>query len=182
MARKAKTRFLVLGLMSQGPRTGYDVAVALREANAFFWHETFSSIYPMLAQLEHEGLIRAKPERRTARKRRSYTITARGRAALRLWLAEPPEPDVVRNELLLKLSFGDATDPAVLAGHVRYYLKRQEAAMTRLDEADSRVAKTPASKEQLLLWRLTVDLGRRVTAARLAWAKEAAARLDRLGG
>ena len=54
--------------------------------------------------------------------------------------------------------------------------------MTRLDEADSRVAKTPASKEQLLLWRLTVDLGRRVTAARLAWAKEAAARLDRLGG
>ena len=180
MARKAKTRFLVLGLLRQGPRSGYDIAVAVNEARAFFWHESFSSIYPMLKQLEDEGLIRTKSAERTGRRKRVYEITADGRAAVERWLAEPPAPDVIRNELLLKISFGDGTTPAVLAGHVQAYLRRLEEAAAELEEGTRRIEAVDASERQKIYWRLTADLGRRVTEARRAWAEDALCKLEQL--
>jgi PadR family transcriptional regulator AphA len=48
-----------------------------------------------------------------------YRITRSGRAALRRWLAAPPEPPKERDMLLLKMFFADLGDPAVLLAHIR---------------------------------------------------------------
>ena len=60
-----------------------------------------------------------KPERYV------YTITEHGQQELKEWLAEPVEEGVERNELLLKLFFGNAAVNEINREHVRRFREMQ---------------------------------------------------------
>ena len=95
------TAAAVLGYLTQGPHSGYEVAKGLDDMVGDFWNVTTSQIYRELANLADAGLVEAGPV--GARDRRPYSLTDTGRRALETWLAEAPGSDVVRIPLLLKL-------------------------------------------------------------------------------
>jgi DNA-binding PadR family transcriptional regulator len=180
MARRAKTRFLVLGMLSRGAMSGYEIAAEVREAISSFWRESFGSIYPTLAQLLHQGMIRRLPRVRAGRRRLSYRITPRGRAELRRWLSDPPEPDVIRNELLLKLYFGSEIGATILQGHLTAYRASQRSLLAYFGRVEEAVRAAPAEEARhKVYWLLCLDIGRRVTKARLAWVDRASTVLGR---
>ena len=78
------TRLLVLGLLDEGPMSGYDIQQKIRRADAERWGGVLpGSIYHALAKLEREGHIRlAGMERRGHRQKAVYQITDQGRAYL----------------------------------------------------------------------------------------------------
>ncbi|MFN2387162.1 MAG: PadR family transcriptional regulator, partial [Thermoanaerobaculia bacterium] len=84
---------VLLGLLADSPRTGYDLARALREELDPLWHAEFSQIYPALARLRRAGFVvlRVLGPRRGP-PRNLYRVTAAGRRELRRWLAEPSPP------------------------------------------------------------------------------------------
>ena len=99
--------YLLLGLVERlGPATPYALKQKVAESVGYFWTFSHSQIYAEAADLAGSGLLAADQEE-TGRRRRSYTITAAGRKALRTWLREPTEvqPEV-RDLGLLKLFFG----------------------------------------------------------------------------
>ena len=95
------TAAAVLGFLTTGERSGYDIAKGLQSLVGDFWNVTTSQIYRELRTLADEGLVVAGPV--GARDRRPYSLTGAGRAALNRWLDEPPGSDTVRVPLLLKL-------------------------------------------------------------------------------
>src|SRR5262249_14688905 len=124
MSRANRTEYVILGLLSSAPKSGYAIKNEVEEVIGHFWRESFGQIYPALERLQARGFVQRDSEPAGQRRRFVYTITASGREELRAWLAAPPEPDPVRYELLLKLFFGRNAAPDVLARHVSAYRER----------------------------------------------------------
>jgi PadR family transcriptional regulator AphA len=99
---------VILGLLSLGPRSGYDIKTVVDRSTRFFWAASYGQIYPELKRLEREGLIEGKDASNGARGRRVYELTAAGSDALRAWLLGTTTTIELRDESLLRLFFADA--------------------------------------------------------------------------
>jgi PadR family transcriptional regulator, regulatory protein PadR len=77
---------LVLGLLQDGPRHGYQIALELAERSQGMFHLKHGTLYPILHRLEADGRI-AGSWTEERRPRKVYRMTAAGR----LWLTEQRE-------------------------------------------------------------------------------------------
>lgn len=104
---------VLLGLLSDRPSTGYDLARSLERDLAPLWRAEISQIYPALARLRRAGfiLLRVLGPRHGPR-RNLYRITAAGRRELRRWLVEPAPPPSSKDEGLSRIAFLDALPPS----------------------------------------------------------------------
>jgi PadR family transcriptional regulator, regulatory protein AphA len=108
--------YVVLGLVARdGPSTPYAIKAAVGRGIAHFWQFPHSQIYAETERLARVGLL-AEEREQTGRRRRSYRITAGGRAVLAAWLAEPTDEALqVRSLGLLKLFFSQNAEPEDVA-------------------------------------------------------------------
>jgi PadR family transcriptional regulator len=82
--KKGSAELLVLSLLEDQPRHGYDISklIQTRSDGALRFHVT--SLYPLLHRLEKQGWIAGRwVEKAEQRRRRYYSLTPRGREALR---------------------------------------------------------------------------------------------------
>jgi DNA-binding PadR family transcriptional regulator len=63
-------------LLAEGPLNGYQIMQAIEERSDGLWRPSPGSVYPALAQLEDEGLVRTDAEE----DRRTYVLTDAGHA------------------------------------------------------------------------------------------------------
>ena len=105
------TAYVILGFLSWGPMSGYDIKAATDHSTRFFWAASYGQIYPELRRLAELGLIEGSEEPQGGRKRMAYSVTPAGEERLREWLGEGIEAFEMRDEGLLKL-FLSAADPA----------------------------------------------------------------------
>ena len=112
--RESRTRWVILGMLSAEPMTGYGLRKAIAGSVGHFWQESFGQLYPALRRLAAEGLVEGRATRGgPGRGGATYHVTPAGRAALAGWLAVPPALAPQRNEVLLKVFFAGAVPPAV---------------------------------------------------------------------
>src|SRR5881275_2659676 len=76
--RRGDVRVALLLLLAEEPRNGYQLMQEIEERSGGRWRPSPGSVYPTLAQLEDEGLIRATDRDGT----RLFEITDAGRAHL----------------------------------------------------------------------------------------------------
>jgi DNA-binding PadR family transcriptional regulator len=112
------TSYVVLGMLCHGPATSYDLKQRIAYTIGNFWAFAHSQIYDEPIRLVADGLVSETVEQ-GGRRKRTYSITVTGRAALREWLATPTtEQTEVRDLGLLKLffaAFGEHADLLRLA-------------------------------------------------------------------
>jgi DNA-binding PadR family transcriptional regulator len=99
-----RTQKALLGVLSFGPATGYEIRKFLSETTEHFWKESYGQIYPTLEGLKAESLIAVVDHKTSGRETRRFAIEPQGEAYLREWVRSPQflcKPG--RNELLLKL-------------------------------------------------------------------------------
>lgn len=106
------TAYVILGMVSREPRSGYEIKAAVDSTTRFFWAASYGQIYPELKRLSEAGLVEGVDASRGDRKRTVYKITADGEAELKDWLRQPPETVEMREEGLLKLFFAGVLKPA----------------------------------------------------------------------
>jgi len=99
------TAYVILGMVSREPRSGYEIKALVDDTTRFFWAASYGQIYPELKRLSEAGLLDGQDEPRGERKRTIYAITADGEDELKGWLRRPPETFEMREEGLLKLFF-----------------------------------------------------------------------------
>ena len=104
------TAYVVLGMLRDEPRSGYEIKRVVDHSTRFFWAASYGQIYPELGRLAEAGLVEGEPQPTGARKRTVYRLTDAGREELRRWLDKPPERLELRDEGLLKLFFAGAAD------------------------------------------------------------------------
>ncbi|HUB82413.1 MAG TPA: PadR family transcriptional regulator [Bryobacteraceae bacterium] len=82
--KKGSAEFLVLSLLEDQPRHGYDISklIQTRSGGAIRFHVT--SLYPLLYRLEERGLVAGRwVEKAEQRRRRYYSLTPAGHKVLR---------------------------------------------------------------------------------------------------
>lgn len=127
MAQKNILQFIILGLLHQQPRTGYELTKAFDSDLGEFWSAQHSQIYPQLRRLEEAGaIVHADEVTGEKLERKRYSLTATGEAALNDWLDEETVPAASgKDEFAVKLYFIDAlTDPrlpAMLAAQANFH-------------------------------------------------------------
>ena len=143
---------MLLGLLHESPKTGYDLARALREEMDPAWSAGFSQIYPALARLRRQGwvLLRVLGPRHGPR-RLLYRLTAAGRRELTRWLAGVPPSRGVNDPVLARVALSDALAP----GPRRALLAAAEEAAAA--EAGRLRALPPASGSRALARRTAIE-------------------------
>jgi DNA-binding PadR family transcriptional regulator len=77
-ARRGGIKFLILAVLADGPRHGYDIITALEEKSNGRYRPSPGSVYPTLTLLEEGAYVTGD----TADGKRVFTITDRGRELL----------------------------------------------------------------------------------------------------
>ena len=113
------TSYIVLGLLVRagGQATPYALKRMASTSVGNFWSLHHAQLYAEPERLARAGLLREEREA-GGRRRRSYSVTPAGRAALEAWLQVPAAvPGELRDPGLLQLFFG--ADRQALAGPQR---------------------------------------------------------------
>jgi DNA-binding PadR family transcriptional regulator len=77
-ARRGGIKYLILAVLAEGPRHGYDIITALEEKSNGRYRPSPGSVYPTLTLLEEGGYITGN----TAEGKRVFTVTDAGRELL----------------------------------------------------------------------------------------------------
>ncbi|HLZ57281.1 MAG TPA: PadR family transcriptional regulator [Ktedonosporobacter sp.] len=181
MSKESKSRYALLGMLSLAPMSGYDLKKLSEYSIGHFWNESYPQIYPMLKLLANEGLATSQVERQEGKPdRHVYTLTEKGWDELRQWLTEPFEPQIARNELLLKLFFGGLTQLPVSIEHVRRHRAMQERLLRQYEQTEAELRATRGDDPQYPYWLMTLSYGRSVAQALLDWCNETLATLGQM--
>jgi PadR family transcriptional regulator PadR len=82
--KKGSAELLVLSLLEDQPRHGYDISKLIQIRSGGFLRFHVTSLYPLLYRLEDRGWIESRwVEKAEQRRRRYYSLTPEGRKVLR---------------------------------------------------------------------------------------------------
>jgi len=180
-SEKTTTVESLLGLLSLGPKSGYEMRQMMERSTANFWSESFGQIYPALKSMVKDGLVTVEDQGVEARAKKVYRLTALGERRLRVWLGMEARPQVFRNELLLKVYFGDRADRGVIAEHVVAERERCEEKLERYEAALIRMETQHALHPAMPYWRMTVRCGILHARSTIEWCDETFAELEKRG-
>ena len=91
----------LLGLIAAEPMSGYGLTRLFARTLGRTWPAQHPQIYPALAALEEQGLLRVTEE--GPRRRKTYAVTADGLDEVQRWLRETAPDRTVRNEAILRV-------------------------------------------------------------------------------
>lgn len=174
MKEKSRTKYTVLGILAIEPFTGYEILKVIETSTNHFWSESEGQIYPALAQCVKDGYATCKQDnlKDSKRIRKVYTITTKGRKALKEWLQKQAQPPLVRNELLLKLFFGNNVGEQSNLDHLLKCKKEVEEECSTYKVIKEDLIKNYKNSPHLKYWLITLDYGIKLTKSKLAWCKE----------
>ena len=148
---------VVLGLLSFAPLSGYDIKATVDRSTRFFWAASYGQIYPELRRLEAAGLIEGEDAPKGERRRRVYSLTPAGRAALVEWLLGPTVTIEYRDESLLRLFFADALPREEALNLLVGRLNGHEQYLETLRAIDARAGQDPPFVNLVLEWGIAFN-------------------------
>lgn len=159
-------KIALLGLISVKPASGYDLKQSIERSIHFIWNATSPQIYSTLRKLRDDGLIstedmpqQGKPDKQV------HSITPEGRRALEAFVSEPIRSSVTRDEVLLRIFFGNLSGSDNMRRELQSYLERVRDERAYLEAVEARVCAHPgpnleARRFQLLSLRIKVAQSR----------------------
>lgn len=108
------TGFALLGLLSFGRElSGYELKQWADDSLRFFWTApAMSQVYRELERLAAAGYVDQRSlVRDGTRSTKVYRLSRTGEQAVRRWLAQTPEPPLLKHPIALRIFFGHLLDP-----------------------------------------------------------------------
>ena len=178
--RSSSSMEVLLGLLTIEPMSGYDLGQLIRDSVGHFWNESYGQIYPNLKRLEAGGFATSENKRQKGKPdRRIYSITEKGRERLAAWLAVAPQPEIPRNELLLKLFFGAQLSPEIAIQHVERMVECESGVLRGFKQIEEELAKNKEYPDAPY-WKMALRFGRMELKAHLRWGEETLAELRKI--
>ncbi|SCG48547.1 transcriptional regulator, PadR family [Micromonospora echinaurantiaca] len=149
---------VILGLIIECPRHGYDLEQVIERRGIRQWTEIgFSSIYYLLAKLESRGLVRAPDAPAAAKSRRVFQATVAGReAATRGALALIAELRPVPHPLLVGVANLALLSERQYAQALRDRLAQVEARIAAVRAAESAQAPLALPAREVFSYSLSL--------------------------
>jgi DNA-binding PadR family transcriptional regulator len=158
---------VTLALIGDGGASPQDLVDMNRRGGQIYYAVAASRLYAEPKRLEQLGYVTSEKRPGKTRERSFYTLTRKGREALRRWILEPPALPRIQNEAVPKLMSGDilGDDEQLLESllTLRDEIEEQQA---KLDEAQARLEALPHRRRYLLL---IIELGNRLLQVQREW-------------
>ena len=169
-----KTDFALLGILTHGPQSGYDIKKHISQSIGYFWQESYGQLYPTLKNLVASGFAKMHIETNEGKPdKKVYEITKEGRNHLKIWLANPIElMPKLRHELLLKLFFGSESSPEICIKHLEQYKTNCQDCYEELTDIKSLLENDFQNKKESTYWLLTVSYGLICSKSEVEWCNE----------
>lgn len=113
LSRKAPlttVSYVVLGLVGEGGEGAHDLAQILRRGNVYYAVAP-SQVYAEPKRLERLGYLSVRKEPGKTKPRNVYSLTDRGRQALREWMSQPASFPRLQNEAAVRIMAADIAGP-----------------------------------------------------------------------
>jgi PadR family transcriptional regulator, regulatory protein AphA len=164
------TSYAVLGLLTYGDRSGYDLTKLVEQSIGFFFTPAKSQIYSELKRLLSLGYVSEREVEQEGRPdKRVYAITDEGRAALRGWLEGPDvPPDEVKSTFMVKLFFGNHMSREGLLEQLEQARRQAVEELKHLET----IEKAIKDEDSLFYPYLTLKCGLKYCRAQIRWAEE----------
>jgi PadR family transcriptional regulator, regulatory protein AphA len=162
--------YVVLALVGREGAAPHDLVRMARGGQRLYYAGAASKIYEQPKRLERLGYLSAHKRPGKTRERTYYTLTDKGLAALREWLAEPSSFPRIQSEGVARVLASDlAEDERVVAESLQALREEIAELSAGVDEDERRAPAIPHRERQLKLVR---SLGRRLLQAHLDWIDE----------
>src|SRR5215210_1350084 len=130
------TEVAVLGLLSDGERSGYDLLRTAERSVGFFWTPAKTQLYAVLRKLVENGFATARRVRQLDRPDKTlYRITDAGLERLRAGL-EQIGSSVNNNPLELRIFFGEHRPLGAVVADLESLRERARAHLAELEEIE----------------------------------------------
>ena len=173
----------ILGFLSYGSMTGYDLAKAFSSSVRLFWNAQTSHIYLELNKLEKKEYVSCEIIIQTEKpSKKLYSITQKGKEEFLRWLAEENHEFSKgnKNAFLMKVFFSGNRSPKecidMLTDFIsdcRHYLNEMQQVPERISHYGSKV-----ETEQKLYWEISADFGYSYIDMCMDWAYRSIKRLE----
>jgi len=148
-------RFALLGLLAVEPASGYDLKRAINRSTYFIWNATGPQIYNTLHNLREEGFITSESKAQKGKPdKQIHTITAGGRAALKEFMGKPIRSSVTRDEVLLRIFFGNFASKNTIKRELGAYLDRIRQERAFMETTEARINAHPGGKHEARRFQL----------------------------
>lgn len=155
-------KFALLGLIALKPASGYDIKRIIDRSIYFVWNVTGPQIYNTLRTLREESLVSSESVAQQGKPdKQIHTITSTGMQALQEFANEPVRASVTRDDVLLRIFFGNFADDDVVMRELGAYLDRIRNERAFMAATEARIQAHPGERHkarefQLLSLRLKV--------------------------
>jgi DNA-binding PadR family transcriptional regulator len=168
--------YVTLALIGDGGASPQDLVEMNRSGGRIYYSVAASRLYAEPKRLEKLGYVSSVKRPGKTRERTFYTLTPKGREALRRWALEPPAPPRIQNEAVPKLIAGDIVgDDEQLLRSLLALRGAIEEDQARLDEARTRLEALPHRRTYLLLVH---ELGNRLLQLQREWLDDVERELE----
>lgn len=148
-------RFALLGLLAVEPASGYDLKRAINRSTYFIWNATGPQIYNTLHKLREEECITSRSLAQDGKPdKKIHTITSRGRTRLEEFMSEPIHASVTRDEVLLRIFFGNFAGKRAIRRELGSYLQRIRHECAYLEATEARINAHPGRKHEARRFQL----------------------------
>jgi len=166
-------RHALLGLLREGPASGYDLMQTFKLALHDTWPATQSQVYTELAKLAEDGLLSVTPQ--GPRGRKEYALTDAGLAELRRWLLETKPELHLRRDAILRVFLLGALTHDQAREYLTWLAARAADEATALDELG--VSVSWGDDDLSRYGQLVLEFGKQLSAMSNQWATWAASQI-----
>lgn len=178
MNRVNKSQYAILGWLSKGAMSGYDLKQKFNRITPFHWTESNAQIYPILKKLEAKNWVISHLDVTSGkRNRRIYRITPAGLRILEIWLKAPINQASYREEVLLKLTMSERLSTPEIRQHIEHYYKNIKQQITLLSSVIAHTNRLHANAPDSTYLHMTFDFARKMLYAKREWCQEILAKL-----
>ena len=179
--------YAMLGLLTYGPMTGYDLKKIFDKSISNIWSASLSQIYRELSILEKKGYVLSNIQKQEDKPdKRIYKITEKGEKSFLNWLNDFPEKLSFpkRDEFMLRIFFGSKLRKKELIKQFERFISQKRSYLTTLNEIEKNFSlcssefTVESEKKEELLWHLTIKRGQMTLETVIKWAEECITRLN----
>lgn len=146
----------ILGLLYDGPKTGYEIKKFYRDTIKNFWNVSDGQLYPTLKKMSEDGFIKRKEITDGAGlKKHLYTITEKGKERFLNWLKKPVHKfEEMKEPFLMKLFFFDKLSDEEKMYHLKVQYEVHQEVMNDFLEVKKAYSNVLSEYQNII-----VDLG-----------------------
>ena|SRR5689334_11462866 len=168
MSKLTPFSYVILVLVGEGGAGPHDLVQMMRNGRVY-WTAPESQFYAEPKRLEQSGHLEAAKQPGRTHAKTHYSLTQKGREALREWLATPARFPRIQNEAVVRLLGAEYADRGELLTSLRSLRQELDELDAAMQAAIEREADFPHRAKVLAINR---RLAERIITAHRAWVDE----------